>query len=136
MPWENRTIGDSGVVLDGSLFNFAPIVGTGVTPAQAAALAQPVQDFLDLLPYTLDEHNQLAYREHTIALHHAPELVYASYHPLAGQPIVADWNGGDRAIRYQGAPMPFIDMDFIDAHSLRNMLIMLYSVRDALLNAT
>jgi len=131
----NRTIDDHGVVLNSTLFPFTAIVGTGVTPAQAAALAAPIAEFLGALPYYLDEHDRIAYRTNSLALTHAPELVYAAGHPLAGQPIVADLNGGDYQTKHGGAPMPFIDMDTIDPHALKNLLVILRDMQVAILNA-
>lgn len=136
MPtYRNRTIDDHGVQLSGELFDFPDIVGTGVTPAQAAALAAPLTAFLASIPYYLDEQNKLAYRTNTVALAHAPELVYAPHHPLAGQPIVADLDGGDYMTKHGGAPMPFIDMDLIDPESLRKLLIVLQAMQANVLNA-
>ena len=135
MP-QNRTITDSGVQLSGNLFSFPPIVGTGVTPAQAAAMAAPLLAFLASLPYYLDEHGVIAYRTNTLALSHEPELTYGPGHPLAGQPIVAGYSDGDYITRFGGAPMPFIDMDTIPPYALQQWLNYLYGIRDAILNAT
>lgn len=136
MPYVNRTITDSGVQLDGNLFSPGIITGTGVTPAQAIALAAPLVAWLESIPYTLDERGVLSYRSGSVALTHAPELLYAPGHPKAGQPIFADYLDGDIITRYSGAPMPFLDFDTIDPHALKNLLNVLRSVRDAILNAT
>lgn len=136
MADRNRTIHDSGIRLDGDLLDVVTPTGTGVTPAQAAAMAQPLLDYLAMIPYELDEAGEIAYRTPTMTLTHAPELTYAPGHPLAGQPILADFNGGDYITRHGGAPMPFIDMDMISPHALKIMLQHLYKLRDAMLNAT
>jgi hypothetical protein len=135
MPYENRTIHDSGVRLDGNLLDIATPAGTGVTPAQAAALAAPLLDFLNMIPYSLDEHGRIAYRTNTLALTHQPILVYAPNHPLAGQPILAQYNDGDYITRHGGAPMPFIDFDTIPPYALEKLLGALYEIRNAILNA-
>lgn len=132
----NRTILDSGVQLSGDFPVVAPITGTGVTPAQAIALAAPIINFLASIPYELDEFGMIAYRTNTLAMNHLPELTYAANHPLAGQLILADLSGGDYATRHGGAPMPFIDMDMLSGHSLQVFLRLMYAQRDAILNAT
>lgn len=136
MSDRNRTINDSGVRLDGNLLALAAPTGTGVTPAQAADAAQPLLDFLAMIPYDLDEFGKIAYRTNTLTLDHAPELTYAPGHPLAGQPILADYSGGDYITRFGGAPMPFIDFDTIPPYALEKLLGALHEVRDAILNAT
>jgi len=136
MPFNNRTITDSGVRLDGNLLDLAAPSGTGVTPAQAAALAGPLLDFLTMIPYELDEQGRIAYRTNTLALNHTPVLTYAPGHPLAGQPIVAGFSDGDYITRFGGAPMPFIDFDTISPFALEKLLGALYEIRDAIVNAT
>ena len=136
MTHENRTIHDTGVRLDGNLLDIATPSGTGVTPAQALALASPLTDFLNMIPYSLDEHGRIAYRTNTLAMTHTPVLTYAPGHPLAGQPILAGYNDGDYITRHGGAPMPFIDMDTIPPHALEKLLGALYEIRNAQLNAT
>ena len=136
MPQRNRTIDDSGVRLDGSLFDFAPITGTGVTTAQAIAVAGPLTEFLESLPYYLDERGTLAYRSGSLALHHTPELRYGPDHPQAGELIFASGENAAYVTKHGGAPMPFIDMDNIPPHTLQMWLNFLYGIRDAVLNAT
>lgn len=136
MADQNRTLSDSGVQLAGNLPIVAAIVGTGVTPAAAILLAAPITDFLACIPYELDEFGEIAYRGNTNSLSHAPELTYAVGHPLAGQPIDADLSGGDYALRFGGAPMPFLDMDTISPFALKQWLKLMYAQRDAILNAT
>ena len=136
MADRNRTIHDSGIRLDGNLLDIVTPTATGVTPPQAGALAQPLLDYLACIPYELDEQGEIAYRTPTMTLTHTPELTYAANHPLAGQPILADFNGGDYITRHGGAPMPFIDMDMIPPHALKVFLQHLYEIRDAILNAT
>lgn len=133
---KNRTISDSGVQLGGNLFAQIPVTGTGVTPAQATALAAPLLQFLNSLPATLDERGVLAYRTNTLALSHVPQLTYGPNHPNAGQLIFAGYSDGDYITRFGGAPMPFIDMDTIPPHALQMWLGFLHGVRDAILNAT
>ncbi len=133
---QNRTISDSGVQLGSTMFAQAPIAGTGVTPAQALAMAAPVMQFLASLPFYLDERGVLGYRTNTLALSHEPELVYGPGHPNAGQPILAGFSDGDYITRFGGAPMPFIDMDTIPPHALQMWLNYLYGIRDTILNAT
>lgn len=136
MSKQNRTINDSGVRLDGNLLDLAPPAGTGVTPAQAAALAQPILDFLAMIPFDLDEHGKLAYRTATNTMTHTPVLLYAAGHPLAGQPILADFSGGDYITRFGGAPMPFVDFDTIPPYALEKILGAVHEIRNAVLNAT
>ena len=133
---QNRTISDSGVRLGGDLHNFPVITGSGVSPAQALALAAPLIQFLNSIPYTLDEHGSIAYRTNTLALSHQPELTYGPTHPKAGQPIFAGYSDGDYITRFGGAPMPFIDMDHIPPAALQMFLIYLAGIRDTILNAT
>ena len=136
MPQRNRTIDDSGVRLDGSLFDFAPITGTGVTTAQAIAVAGPLTEFLESLPYYLDERGTLAYRSGSLALHHTPELRYGPDHPQAGELIFASGENAAYVTKHGGAPMPFIDMDTIPPYALEKLLGALYEIRNAVLNAT
>ena len=136
MSDQNRTLTDSGVRLNGNLLDVTPITGTGMSPAQAIAAAQPIVDFLACLPYTLDEFGEIAYRGNSTTLTHTPELTYAVGHPLAGQLINADFSGGDYAIKFGGGPMPFIDMDTIPPFALKKWLQALHDFRDAILNAT
>lgn len=136
MPFNNRTITDSGVRLDGNLLALQAPAGTGVTPLQAVEMAQPLLDFLAMIPYELDEHGRIAYRTNTLAITHTPVLTYADGHPLAGQPIVAKFSDGDYITRFGGAPMPFIDFDTIPPYALEKLLGALHEVRDAMLNAT
>lgn len=135
MP-HNRTINDSGVRLAGDLFSFPAITGSGVSPAQALALATPVIQLLNIIPYTLDEHGVIGYRTNTLALSHQPELTYGPGHPQAGQAIFAGYSDGDYHTRFGGVPMPFIDMDTIPPHALQQFLNLIQGVRDAILNAT
>lgn len=136
MPFSNRTITDSGVRLDGNLLGIATPSASGVTPSQAIALAQPLMDFLDLIPYELDEAGRIAYRTNTLAINHTPVLRYAAGHPKAGELIEAGYSDGDQATKFGGAPMPFIDFDTISPYALEKLLGALYEVRNAILNAT
>lgn len=136
MAFQNRTVNDSGVNLGGLPVALAPITGTGVTPAQAASLAAPVLAMLAQFPYELDERGMLAYRTGTIALTHPAWLTYGPDHPLAGQPIQADWNNGDTITRHGGAPMPFIDMDRMPADVLNKLLKMLQQMAVNIASAT
>lgn len=136
MPQRNRTIDDSGVRLDGSLFDFTPITGTGLTSAQAIALAGPLTEFLNSLPYYLDERGTLAYRSGPIALHHTPELRYGPDHPQAGELIFASGEHAAYVTKHGGAPMPFIDLDTVSPHALTQLLTILNEVQAAMLNAT
>ena len=131
----NRTINDSGVRLGGDLLGLPPVVGTGVTPAQAADMAGPLLAFMAMIPYQLDEFGTLAYKSNTRALTHAPELTYGPAHPLAGQPIVALYADGAYITRFGGAPMPFIDWDMFPPHTLEKLLAALQEVATAQLNA-
>lgn len=133
---QNRTISDSGVRLDGNLLDLPPIVGTGVTPAQAADMAGPLLALLAMIPYELDEQGRIAYKSNTRALTHPPELTYGPEHPLAGQPIEALYSDGAYITRWGGAPMPFIDWDMIPPIALENFLRALQEVVDAQVNAT
>lgn len=132
----NRTIYDTGVRLSGKLLDLPAPVGTGVTPVQAAEVAQPLIDFLNMIPYTLDENGVIDYRTSTNALTHMPVLTYAPGHPKAGQLIEADHFGGAYITRYGGAPMPFIDMDMIPPYALQKVLVALHEVLAAQLSAT
>lgn len=132
----NRTTTDSGVRLDGDLLDLVAPTGTGVTSAQALALAGPLDTFLALIPYELDEYGKIGYRTATNALTHTPAMVYADGHPLAGQPAVADRSGGDYHTRFGGAPMPFIDFDMIPPFALEKMLGALNEIRAAIVSAT
>ena len=136
MPARNRSIDDSGVRLDGSLFDFTPITGTGVTAAQAIAIAGPLTEFLNSLPYYLDERGTLAYRSGSIALHHTPELRYGPDHPQAGELIFASGEHAAYVTKHGGAPMPFIDLDTVSPHALTQLLTILNEVQMAMLNAT
>lgn len=136
MPARNRSIDDSGVRLDGSLFDFTPITGTGVTPAQAIAVAGPLTEFLNSLPYYLDERGTLAYRSGSTALHHTPELRYGPDHPQAGELIFASGEHAAYVTKHGGAPMPFIDLDTVSPHALTQLLTILTEAQAAMLNAT
>lgn len=136
MPQRNRTIDDSGVRLDGSLFDFTPITGTGLTSAQAIALAGPLTEFLNSLPYYLDERGTLAYRSGPIAMHHTPELRYGPDHPQAGELIFASGEHAAYVTKHGGAPMPFIDLDTVSPHALTQLLTILNEMQAAMLNAT
>lgn len=136
MPQRNRSIDDSGVRLDGSLFDFTPITGTGLTSAQAIALAGPLTEFLNSLPYYLDERGTLAYRSGPIALHHTPELRYGPDHPQAGELIFASGEHAAYVTKHGGAPMPFIDLDTVSPHALTQLLTILNEMQTAMLNAT
>lgn len=133
---QNRTTTDSGVRLDGNLLDLAVPSGLGVNSTQAVGVAGPLIKFLNSLPYTLDEGGEIAYRTNTLALTHASELRFADGHPKAGEPIAAEFSGGDYITRFGGAPMPFIDMDTIPPYALKQMLGALYEVRDAMINAS
>ena len=135
MP-SNRTINDSGVQLENLPHDLPPIVSTGVSLAQAAALAAPITAFLASLPYELDERGVLAYRTNTLALSHPAYLRYGPGHPLAGQPINAGWNDGDYITQHGGAPMPFIDMDRIPADMLNKLLKILQNMAVTIASAT
>ena len=135
MPQRNRTIDDSGVRLNGNLFDFTPVTGTGVTPTQAIAVTGPLTEFLDSLPYYLDEHGTLAYRVPSSALNHEPELRYGPDHPLAGQLIFASSDGA-YVTKHGGAPMPFIDMDTMSPYAVQQLLVLLNAAQNAMLNAT
>ena len=136
MPQRNRTIDDSGVRLAGSLFDVAPITGTGVTTAQAIAVTGPLTEFLESLPYYLDERGTLAYRSGSLALHHPPELRYGPGHPQAGELIFASGENAAYVIKHGGAPMPFIDLDTVSPHALAQLLTILTEAQAAMLNAT
>lgn len=130
-PGRNRTAYDSGVRLDGIMFAGVPITGTGVSPAQAAALAAPLAAFLQQIPYDLDSEGRLAYTASIGTLNHLAELKYAPDHPdpaKQGQPVMADLLGGDYITKYGGAPMPFIDLDRIEPQALESLLIILYGL--------
>ena len=118
MPARNRSIDDSGVRLDGSLFDFTPITGTGVTTAQA------------------DERGTLAYRSGSLALTHTPELRYGPGHPQAGELIFASGEHAAYVTKHGGAPMPFIDLDTVSPHALTQLLTILTEAQAAMLNAT
>jgi hypothetical protein len=133
---QNRTINDSGVQLENLPHDLAPITGTGVTPAQAAALAAPLTAFIASLPYELDERGILAYRTNTLALSHPAYLTYGPGHPLAGQPINAGWNDGDYITKHGGAPMPFIDMDRMPVDVLNKLLKTLQNMAVTVASAT
>lgn len=124
----NRTIDDSGVRLNGDMWDIPPITGTGVTPAQAAALAGPLALWLQQLPYQLDEHGRIDYRSNTLALSHKAQLTYGPPHPLAGQTIEALYSDGSYIQRFGGAPMPFIDFDQFPPHTLEMMLRLLNTI--------
>ena len=132
----NRTIDDSGVRLDGNMWDLPPITGTGVTTVQAAALAQPLLYWLQQLPYQLDDQGKIDYRSNTLALSHAPELTYAAPHPLVGQPIKALYNDGAYVQRYGGAPMPFIDFENIHPHTLEMLLLLMTGIVQNIASAT
>lgn len=132
----NRTIDDSGVRLDGNMWDLPPITGTGVSNVQAAALAQPLLYWLQQLPYQLDEHGKIDYRSNTIALSHAPALTYGPGHPLVGQPIEALYSDGAYVQRYGGAPMPFIDFDSIPPYTLEMLLVLLNGIVQNIASAT
>ena len=136
MPARNRTVDDSGVRLDGSLFDFAPITGTGVSSAQAIAVAAPLTELLASLPYYLDERGTLAYRGPSIAMQHTPELRYAPGHPQEGELIFASGEYAAYVTKHGGAPMPFIDLDTVAPHALGQLLTILTEAQTAMLNAT
>ena len=136
MPARNRTVDDSGVRLDGSLFDFAAVTGTGVTTAQAIAVAAALTEFLESLPYYLDERGTLAYRSGSLALHHTPELRYGPDHPQAGELIFASGENAAYVTKHGGAPMPFIDLDTVSPHALAQLLTILTEAQAAMLNAT
>lgn len=118
----NRTAYDSGVKLDGPLFAGSPITGTGVTPVQAAALAAPLAQFLAQIPYDIDANGRLAAKKSSRALQHAAALTFAPGHPKAGQPVMAELLGGDYITKYGGAPMPYLDLDYIPPAALEPLL--------------
>lgn len=132
----NRTIQDSGVQLENLPHDLPAITGTGVTPAQAAALAAPITAFLASLPYELDERGILAYRTNTLALSHPAYLTYGPGHPLAGQPINAGWNDGDYITQHGGAPMPFIDLDRMPPDVLNKLLKIFQNLAVTVASAT
>lgn len=135
MP-RNRTIDDTGTLLDGNLLVIPPVEDTGVTPEQAVAVAGPLANWIASLPYYLDEQDQIAYRGNTTTLTHTPELRYGPGHPQEGELIEAAWNDGAYVVQYGGAPMPFIDMDLIGPVALRNLLIILRQILQAQASAT
>ena len=133
---QNRTISDSGVQLSGDLLNLPAVTGTGVTPAQAADVAGPLLAFLAMIPYELDQYGRVAYKSNTRALTHAPELTYGPEHPLAGQTIDALYSDGAYITRFGGAPMPFIDWDFIPPITMEKLLQALTEIAQAQASAT
>lgn len=132
----NRTIDDSGVRLDGDLWDIPPIIGTGVTPTQAAELAGPLVAWINQLPYRLDAHGKLDYQSNTIALSHAAQLTYGPGHPLAGQTIEALYSDGAYIIRYGGAPMPYIDFDNMPPYTLEMLLRVMTQLATTIASAT
>ena len=132
----NRTIDDSGVRLDGDMWDIPPITGTGVTPEQAAELAAPLQLWLAQLPHKLDAHGKLEYASNTLALSHMPQLRYGPGHPLEGELIWARYSDGAYVQRFGGAPMPFIDFDSIHPHTLEMLLRLLTSITATIASAT
>ena len=132
----NRTIDDSGVRLDGDLWDIPPITGTGVTPEQAAELVAPLLMWLDQIPYRLDAHGKIDYQSNTLALSHAAQLTYGPGHPLEGQTIEALYSDGAYIIRFGGAPMPFIDFDTIPPYALEQLLRVMRGLAETIANAT
>ena len=133
----NRTTTDSGVRLDGNFQDVIVPQGLGISPAQAVGAAAPLINFLNSLPYTLDETGEaIGYRTNTLALTHESELRFAPGHPNAGERVMAQFSGGDYVTRFGGAPMPFLDLDVIDPFALLQVLKILYAIRDAQINAT
>lgn len=132
----NRTIDNSGVMLDGNLMDLDPITGTGVTEEQAAEIAGPLKVFLDSLPYYLDDQKKLAYRSASIAINHTPVLTYKAPHPKAGEVAAALYTDGAYATMRGGAPMPAIDMDMIGPYALEQLLIILNQILETQISAT
>lgn len=127
-PGRNRTAFETGVIINGQIFSGTPITGTNVTPTQAMQLAAPLIEFLRQIPYDIDTEGRLAYLPSKRALTHEPELVYgagafdADGVSLEGQPVEDDYLGGDFITKYQGAPMPFTDLDRIHPQTLEQLL--------------
>lgn len=136
MAKRNRTIDNTGVLMSGNLVDIDAVTGTGVTPVQAAAVAQPLKDWLDSLPYYLDDQGVLAYKSATTSLSHTPALRYAPPHPLAGQLIEALYTDGAYATMRGGAPMPFIDFDMIGPHALQQFLLVMNQILTTQASAT
>lgn len=132
----NRTIDDSGVRLDGDMWDFPPITGTGVTIAQAAALAAPLQMWLSQLPYQLDAQGKIDYRSNTLALSHEPILRYGPGHPLEGELIRALYSDGAYVQKFGGAPMPFIDFDSFPPYTLEMLLRLMNQMVENIASAT
>lgn len=132
----NRTIDNSGVMLDGNLMDLDPITGTGVTEEQAAEIAGPLKVFLDSLPYYLDDQKKLAYKSASIAINHTPVLTYKAPHPKAGKVAAALYTDGAYATMRGGAPMPAIDMDMIGPYALEQLLIILNQILATQVSAT
>lgn len=132
----NRTIDDSGVRLDGDLWDIPPITGTGVTPEQAAELVAPLMMFLDQIPYRLDAHGKIDYQSNTLALSHAAQLTYGPPHPLAGQTIEALYSDGAYIQKFGGAPMPYIDFDTISPYALEQLLRVFLKIANTIAEAT
>lgn len=133
----NRTIDNTGVRLDGTLLDLDVPTGLSVTTAQATGVSAPLKTFIDSLPYYLDEQGKLAYKSATIAINHSPvKLKYKAPHPLAGSPIVAQYNDGAYATMRGGAPMPFIDLDMIGPTALEKFLGVLNEIYEAQVSAT
>ena len=137
----NRTAFETGVIINGQVFSGTPITGTGVTNAQAMALAAPILALLQQIPYDLDAEGRLAYLPSKRALTHTPELVYgagavdANGNSLEGQPAEDAYLGGDFITKYFGAPMPFIDMDRIHPQTLEQLLIILNGIAQQIASA-
>jgi hypothetical protein len=131
----NRSLTDTGVMLSGQIFAAAPIVGTGVTPAQAVAMAAPILAFLATIPYTLDEHGRIAYRMADTHMNHLPELRFAAPHPRAGELIWASYEG-DYHTMHGGAAMPWVDLDYIPPHALEIMLKVMTTMATTVASAT
>lgn len=128
MAIRNRTIDNSGIIMNGSLLDLDPITTSGVTPTQAAAIAAPLAGWLDSLPYYLDEQGKLAYKSASNAINHTPVLTYGPGHPLEGQVAEALYNDGAYITMRGGAPMPFVDMDGIPAYALEKILTVLNEI--------
>lgn len=136
----NRTSIPGGTNIGGELFPVVPITGTGITPAQAAAAAAPIEALLSIIPYELDHTGRLDYRKAPRAMTHAPELTYANDPrvppALRGQTIDQGLYEAAYIAQYGGAPMPYLDLDSIHPTALEHIIGILNSIRTAVATAT